>query len=181
MRAASPPNKRQPAGRLRLAAGRPDAAPIYFGGFDTVAVPLVNRALRLDWRRDAVPAGRTTLGGMVVVVPAASPLRTIGELFEAARRQGPESVAYGTPGVATAQHLLGEMINLRAGIRLLHSPYRGGNLVVNDVVTGNLQAAILVNSTALPPIRQGALRNAVPLEAVARRALLTWLSQLDDR
>ena len=157
----------------RLVSNRPDINTIYFGGFDTVAVPMVNRNMKIDWKRDTIPVGRTTIGSMVFAVPAASPHRDMAGFLGAARRAGPEKISYGTPGVATAQHLLGELIGTLAGAKLLHSPYRGGNLVVNDLLAGNLDSAILVTSTALPPIQQGGLR-ALAVSSASR------LPQLPD-
>jgi tripartite-type tricarboxylate transporter receptor subunit TctC len=142
----------------RLVNNRPDTNTLYFGGIDTVAVPMVNGNVKLDWTRDTIPVGRTTIGGMTLVVPASSPAKDMAGFIESARKAPNEARSYGTPGVATAQHFLGELISERAGIKLLHSPYRGGNLVVNDLIAGNLDSAVLVDSTALPPIQQGVLR-----------------------
>jgi tripartite-type tricarboxylate transporter receptor subunit TctC len=151
----------------RLANNRPDTSTLYFGGFDTVAVPMVNRNVKLDWERDTIPVSRTTIGGMTFVVPASSPYRDMAAFIAAARKDGSEARSYGSPGVASAQHFLGELIGERAGVTLLHSPYRGGNLVVNDLIAGNLDAAVLVDSTAIPPIQQGTLR-ALAVSSAAR-------------
>ena len=151
----------------RLANNRPDTGTLYFGGFDTVAVPMVNRNVKLDWERDTIPVGRTTIGGMTFVVPASSPYKDMAAFIYAARKGGSETRSYGSPGVASAQHFLGELISEKAGVKLLHSPYRGGNLVVNDLIAGNLDAAVLVDSTAIPPIQQGTLR-ALAVSSAAR-------------
>lgn len=163
----------------RLMATRADGSALYFGGLDTLVVPMINRNVRLNWRRDTIPVGRLTLGSLTFVVPAASPHRTMAEFLDAARRGQAEALSYGTPGVGTTQHFMGEAIGTAAGVRLLHAPYRGGTLIVNDLLGGTLDSAILVTSTALPPIRTGQLRPfAVSTEA--RIALLPEIPTLGE-
>jgi tripartite-type tricarboxylate transporter receptor subunit TctC len=163
----------------RLLGGRTDGSAIYLGGLDTLVVPMVNRSIRLDWKRDTVPVARTTIGSLTFVVPASSPHRDMAGFLAAARAAGDEAVSYGTPGVATIQHFMGEAISARGGVRLLHAPYRGGNLVVNDLMSGNLASAVLVTSTALPPVQQGTLR-ALAVSSAARLPQLPEVPTLSE-
>ncbi len=141
----------------KLINGKADGATLYYGGFDTVAVPMVNKSVGIDWKETTLPVGRTALTSMAIAVPAESPYKTLAELVAAAKEQ-PETVTYGSPGIGSAQHFVGEMIGHRAGVKLLHAPYRGGTQVSNDLLAGILDSAVLTTSTALPFAKEGKIR-----------------------
>lgn len=141
----------------KLVIGRADTNTLYYGGFDTVAVPLVNPQVTVDWQKQTVPVGRTTTTSMALAVPQQSPHQDLSA-FVAAAQAKPDAVTYGTPGIASAQHFLGEMISARAGVKLAHTPYRGGTQVSNDLLGGSLDSAVLTLSTALPFVQQGKVR-----------------------
>lgn len=132
---------------------------IYMGGTDTVAVPMVNAKVKLDWERDFLPIGRMTTVPMIFAVPASSPYQTLQELISALRRGGKENmVNFATPGIGTMQHFYGALINKQARVSMLHVPYRGGAQIVNDLVGQQVDTAVLVLSTAMPFLRDGKIR-----------------------
>ena len=141
----------------RLVNAPADTNRIYFGGFDTVSVPMVNPDARIDWQKETLPVGRTTMTSMVLVVAKEAPYQDLAGLIAAAKAE-PGSISFGTPGNATAQHLVGELLNAGAGIELLHVPYRGGAQIMTDLIGGTLNSAVAVLSTALPYIQQDQVR-----------------------
>lgn len=141
----------------KLVNGKADGDTLYYGGHDTVAVPMLNKSVGIDWKEATLPVGRTALTSMAIAVPAQSPYKTLVELVAAAKAN-PESITYGTPGIGTAQHMVGEMISHRAGVTFIHAPYRGGAQVSNDILAGLLDSAVFTTSTALPFVKEGKLR-----------------------
>ena len=141
----------------KLINGKADGSTLYYGGHDTVAVPMLNKSVKVDWKKDTLPVGRTAITSMAIAVPTASPYKTLGE-FVAAAKAKPESISYGTPGIGTAQHMVGEMISERSGAKFVHAPYRGGAQVSNDILAGVLDSAVFTTSTALPFFKEGKLR-----------------------
>lgn len=141
----------------KLINGAADGNTLYYGGFDTVAVPMTNAKVGINWETDTIAVGRTTTTSMAVVVPAQSEYQDMAALLAAAKA-APESVSYGSPGIGSAQHLLGEIISQRAGVKLLHAPYRGGAQVTNDLLAGVLDSAVLTLSTALPLAKENKIR-----------------------
>ena len=131
---------------------------IYMGGTDTVAVPMVNTKVKHDWEKDLAPIGRTTSVPMVFAVPANSPHSTFSDLLAALRKAGKDSFSYATPGIGTMQHFYGSLINQRANVSMLHVPYRGGAQIVNDLVGGQINSAVLVLSTAMPFLKDGKIK-----------------------
>jgi tripartite-type tricarboxylate transporter receptor subunit TctC len=71
-------------------------------------------------------------------------------------RANPGRLSYGTPGVGTPQHIVGEMLCHQAGIRMEHIPYRGANLA--DVLSGVVPVGIQNAGAAMPLVREGRLR-----------------------
>ncbi|WLD99909.1 tripartite tricarboxylate transporter substrate binding protein [Agrobacterium leguminum] len=141
----------------KLINGAADTNTIYYGGFDTVAVPMTNTKVTANWEAETIPVGRTTTTSMAVVVPAQSAYADLASLVAAAKA-APETISYGSPGIGSAQHLLGELISQRAGVKFLHAPYRGGAQVTNDLLAGVLDSAVLTLSTALPLSKDGKIR-----------------------
>jgi len=134
-----------------------DGSTLYYGGFDTVAVPMVNAAVNIDWKAETIPVGRTATTSQTIAVPAASPYTTLTELVDAARAE-PDTITIGTPGIGSAQHFVGEMISHAAGVTFLHAPYQGGSQVSNDLLGGMLDSAVFTTSTALPFVNEGNMR-----------------------
>lgn len=74
-----------------------------------------------DPRREL--ASITTVG-IVVVVNASVPARTIEELATYAKSK-PEGLSYGSPSIASTHHLIGELLQRQLGVKLVHVPYKG--------------------------------------------------------
>jgi tripartite-type tricarboxylate transporter receptor subunit TctC len=77
---------------------------------------------------------------MSIAVTKSSPVKTFAELMAYARAN--PGLAFGSPGIGSPQHLIGELLNQKAGLQLNHVPYRGGGPVVNDLVGGHIPVGI---------------------------------------
>lgn len=105
--------------------------------------------------QDFVPVGFL---GHVRFVFAAHPslgVNTLDELVALARRQ-PGRINYGTAGNGTGGHIAGEYLKLRTGIDLVHVPYRGSALALQDAVGGHVQ--LVLDPLAASYVRSGALK-----------------------
>jgi tripartite-type tricarboxylate transporter receptor subunit TctC len=96
--------------------------------------------------KDFVPVSLVATGPNILVVPMASPYKTLADLVTAARAK-PGVISFGTSGPGSMSHLSGELLIRQAGIKLNAVPYKGGILAVNDVVAGHLD---MIVSDALP-------------------------------
>jgi tripartite-type tricarboxylate transporter receptor subunit TctC len=92
----------------------------------------------------------------VVVVPAASPIRTLADLIAQAQAR-PGAMDYGTPGVGSPAHLFTELLAQTAGVRLQHVPY-GRMPAINDLLGGTLHLMVATIPVALPHVQGGRLR-----------------------
>jgi tripartite-type tricarboxylate transporter receptor subunit TctC len=94
---------------------------------------------------------------LVMAVNAQSPARTVAE-FVAIAKSKPGTLAYGSTGVGTPQHLAPAMLETAAGIQMIHVPYKGGGLVVNALLGNEIATAIGAVNALLPHVRAGKLR-----------------------
>ena len=116
------------------------------GNLGPVAVnPLINK-VPYNMERDFVPVALTATGPNILVVPVASPYKTLGEVLAAARAQ-PGTLNFGTSGPGSMAHLGGELIIRQANVKLIGVPYKGGGQAVNDLLAGHLNMMV---ADALP-------------------------------
>jgi tripartite-type tricarboxylate transporter receptor subunit TctC len=115
------------------------------------------RQLKFDPERDFIPISIAYASCNVLIVPAASPIQSIPDLIAEAKRR-PGALSFGSPGVGTAGHLIGEFFKSRAGVEMVHVPYRGQTLVINDLLGGHLSSSFEAVATAIPVVQSGQMR-----------------------
>ena len=93
----------------------------------------------------------------ILVVNPALPANSVQELVAYAKAN-PGKVNFSSGGIGVLPHLIGEMFKARAGIDIVHVPYKGGGPSINDVVAGNVQMTFEGTSVLLPLIQAGRLR-----------------------
>jgi tripartite-type tricarboxylate transporter receptor subunit TctC len=113
--------------------------------------------LPYDPFRDFVPISELVNAPNVLIVKSSSSIKTLADLVAQAKAD-PDKFNYSSPGAGTKSHLTGELLKLRAGIAMVHVPYRGAGPATLGVLEGTVQ----VGSVALPPaeplIKDGQLR-----------------------
>ncbi len=98
----------------------------------------------------------TTASPYIMVVNPALGVKTLQE-FVALARSRPGELNYGTTGVGAANHLVTELFDSKAGIRMTHIPYRGTALAVTDLIAGQVQMVFADPISALQQINAGTL------------------------
>lgn len=112
------------------------------------------RNVPYDPIRDLAPVEKMALGTMAVTLNRAVPAHSLKE-FVAYAKAHPGTLAYGSPGVGTPQHLATELFKATAGIDLLHVPYKGSAGAITGLLAGDV--AIMFNAlhAVLPQVRAG--------------------------
>ena len=87
--------------------------------------------------------------------------------FVALARTKPKELVYGSPGNGTQGHLMAEVFQQAAKIRIVHAPYRGASIAVVDIVAGHIHAISTTLTTASAQIRAGRIR-ALAISSAAR-------------
>lgn len=91
------------------------------------------------------------------MINAKTPANNLAE-FVALAKAKPGEFNFGTTGVGAANHLVSELFNSRAGLKMTHIPYRGTALAVGDLLAGQVTMVFADAVTALPHIQAGTLR-----------------------
>jgi tripartite-type tricarboxylate transporter receptor subunit TctC len=112
--------------------------------------------LPFDTMKDLVPVASLVNTNMVLAVNPSLPVKTLPEFIEYARRANPP-LAYGSIGNGSQHHLVMEMLKSRAGIDLLHVPFKGGGPATTALLAGQIAAAFGGNSVT-GHVRAGKLR-----------------------
>jgi tripartite-type tricarboxylate transporter receptor subunit TctC len=110
----------------------------------------------IDTLRDLTPVIPVAVNQFVLTVNPSLPVRTFPEFIEYARKSNPP-LAYASGGNGSQHHLTMEMLKLRAGINMLHVPYKGGAPAATATVAGDT-AAMWSGSSNAPQIKAGRLR-----------------------
>src|SRR5256885_9123615 len=85
------------------------------------------------------------------------PAATLAEFIRLARTK-PGEMNFGSGGSGTSNHLAGELFNIVAGVKLVHVPYKGVNLAMNDVLSGQIHLLGIGVPAPAPHIKAGKLR-----------------------
>jgi tripartite-type tricarboxylate transporter receptor subunit TctC len=153
-------NKAGAAGSIGMdyaAHQAPDGYSFLIGNLGPTVVNPILSKVPFDVERDFIPVSLIATGPNILVVNPNTPVSTLGELIAYARAN-PGKLNFGSGGSGSVAHLSGEMFKSQAHVDIVHVPYKGGILSVNDLLAGNVQ---LVFSDALPVmqhIRAGKLR-----------------------
>jgi tripartite-type tricarboxylate transporter receptor subunit TctC len=118
--------------------------------------PHLYSRMPIDTLRDLTPIHTVASNQFVLAVNAQLPVESFQEFIELAKKSNPP-LAYASGGNGSQHHLTMEMLKQRAGINLLHVPYKGGAPAATATVAGET-AAMWAGSSNAPQIKAGRLR-----------------------
>ena len=138
-----------------VAAAPPDGYTIHLTSIGPMTVaPHMVKNLPYDPKRDLAPITMGVVFPNMFVVHPGVQAKTLAE-FVALTKQKAGEMSYGSAGQGGAGHLAGELFKQRAGIDLVHIPYKGGGPAMNDLLGGRIAMYAAVPSTAAPHIQAG--------------------------
>ena len=143
-------------GAEAAAKSPPDGYTILRAAPSLAISPSLYSKLNYDALRDLVPVALLGTVPNVLVTNPSVPARTLAEFIALAKAK-PGGMNFGSGGSGTSNHLAGELFNLQAGVKLVHVPYKGVNLAMNDVLTGQIQLVVIGIPAAQPFIQAGKL------------------------
>jgi tripartite-type tricarboxylate transporter receptor subunit TctC len=141
-----------------LAKAPPDGHLLMFGDSGAMAInPALNPSLGYDPLKDFAPITALVSLPTILVINPGVPANTLDEFIALAKKE-PGKMSFGSAGAGSIHHLTMEIFAERAGIKLLHVPYRGGSAMVNGVLTGEIQAGWSGIPNVMELIAAGKLR-----------------------
>ena len=141
----------------QLAKVQPDGHTLALLADSQIAInPHLYSRMPFDTLRDLVPVHTVAVNQFVLAINPSLPAKTFQEFIDLARNSKP-ALAYASGGNGSQHHLTMEMLKQRAGIELVHVPYRGGAPATTATVAGET-AAMWAGSSNAPQIKAGRLR-----------------------
>lgn len=119
--------------------------------------------------RDLTGVSYVARSPMVLVVPAASPYKTLQDYVAAAKKPG--AVSYASVGAGSSNHLAAELFHETAGTSGVHVPFKGGGPAITDLLGGHVDSMIASLPLVLPQLQGGKLR-ALAITSPKRAAAL---------
>src|SRR5689334_5085638 len=138
--------------------GPPDGYTLFLANNGLFAVtPAITTDVRFDPVNDYQPITPLVLFPSVLIVPAASPAKTIKELIDYGRSK-PSGLSYASQGLGSGGQVMGELLRLKTGLSMTHVPYRGAGPAVQDVAAGNIDMLFTSYVSAAGQIQAGKAR-----------------------
>jgi len=153
-----------------VAKAEPDGHTLLLMSNGTAVSAGLFKALPFDTARDFAPVSTLGFFDLAIVVPAASPFKTLGDLLAFAKAN-PGKLNLGTINIGSTQNLAAELFKTASGIDLQVVPYNGSPAVVTALRGGQVEAAIEILAPMLPQINARAVR-ALAVTGAKRVAVL---------
>jgi tripartite-type tricarboxylate transporter receptor subunit TctC len=155
-----------------------DGYTLFLGTVANVVNAAVSASLSFDFASDFTPIALIATVPVVLVVHPSTGVDNVKELIALAKSK-PGQLNYASSGVATTPHLAGALLNVKAGIDLVHVPYQGSAPAVTDLLAGRTQVMFSPVSVVLPHIKAGTLK-ALAWAAPKRSAILPELATVAE-
>jgi tripartite-type tricarboxylate transporter receptor subunit TctC len=154
-----------------IANAAPDGYTIHLTSVGPMSVaPHMVKNLPYDPKKDIAPITMGVVFPNVFVVHPSVAAKNLAE-YIALAKQKPGELNYASSGIGGAGHLAGELFKQRAGVDIVHVPYKGGGPAMTDLLGARVTMYPAVPSTAAPHIDSGKLR-ALATTGATRTALM---------
>ena len=162
-----------------VARSAADGYTLLVGTSSTLAIaPYIYSKLAYQPLRDFVPITLLGTADVIVALNAGVPVDSVQALI-AYGKQHPGRLSFGSGGVGSISHLLGEYFNAMAEVQTLHVPYKGDAQMVTDLVGGQIDMAFGTAVAFLPHIREGKVK-ALAVTNARRSTTLTELPTIAE-
>jgi tripartite-type tricarboxylate transporter receptor subunit TctC len=157
-------------GAEAAARSAPDGYTIVLVAPSLAISPTLYSKINYDPVKDFAPVSLVATVPNVMITQASLPVQNLQEFIAFAKAK-PGALNFGSGGAGTSNHLAGELFNIVTGAKLVHIPYKGVNLAMQDVLAGNVHLVFIGIPAAAPHIKTGRLR-ALALVAPQRSSAL---------
>jgi tripartite-type tricarboxylate transporter receptor subunit TctC len=135
----------------------PDGYTLLYHSTTGIVHAAVTEKLPYEWMRDLAPVSIVTRFAPVMIVSPTLPVKDLGE-FIVLLKANPGKYSFASSGAGTAVHLAEELFKQKAGVEMLHVPYRGTAAAMPDLLTGRV--AMMIDGVPIQTqnIRNGTVR-----------------------
>ena len=157
-------------GAASVAKAAPDGYTLLMVGLNHTINPSLYKNIPFDLMRDFKPVARVASGPLVIVANPNFPASTIPELIAQAKAN-PKSINFGSGGNGSVTHLAFEVLKSKAGIDLVHVPYKGISQMLSDILGNQINLGAPAVASAVPNIKAGKLK-ALAVTSAKRTSVL---------
>jgi len=143
-----------------MAHAKPDGYTLMIGNVTTNCITpvLFPKKMSINYDKDVVAVARLMVTPNVFLLNAAFPAKTFKEFIEYTKKN-PGKVRYASSGVASFPHYDTALLAKRAGLDMIHIPYKGGaGEMVKGIVNGEVNVTLLSTPITLPQVKAGTVR-----------------------
>ena len=134
-----------------------DGYTLLFNTANHASNKVVFQKLSYDPVTDFVPVSMVHRNVLSISVHPSLPVKTLEDFLQYAKAK-PGTLSFGTPGLGTPHQLAGELLKQRAGIDMVHIPYKGGGPAVADLISGQIPVSVASLAAVMPFMRTGRVR-----------------------
>jgi len=166
-------NKPGAAGMIGIdavAKANPDGYTFLFTSTAFGTIAAMNPKLPYDPDKSFAPVMLLGTSPLSLLVPSTFPAQTLKELIDQAKKR-PGELNYASAGTGSVFHLSMELLQHGAGTKMVHVPYKGTQGVINDLISGHVQATMMVFQTAVPLVQSGRARMLAVMSSQRTKAL----------
>lgn len=145
-------------GAEAVARAAPDGYTLLFNTANHASNKVAFPKLPYDPVADFAPVSMVHRNVLGIAVHPSLPVQTLGEFLQYAKAKPPGTLSFGTPGMGTAHQLVGELLKQRAGIDMVHIPYKGGGPAVADLLSGQIPMSVASLAAVVPFMRAARVR-----------------------
>lgn len=144
-------------GAVAVKRASPDGHTLFQGNLSHVLLRAMQPEVPFDLSTDFEAIVSLWSFPYLLVVPATSPASSVKELVAFAKSR-PGGLSFGSPGIGTPPQLIGEMIKAKAGVALVHVPYKGAAPALIDLIAGRVDFMFVSYAAISSFVQEGKLR-----------------------
>jgi len=153
-----------------VAKAAPDGHTLLFYGSAIWLMPYLRDDLPYDPVRDFAPVTLAVQSPNILIVHPSLPVRTVRDLISVAKTR-PGALNYGSGQTGSSTHLAAELFKTMAGVDITRIVYKGGGLVINDLISGELQLMFITAGSVARHLKSGKIR-AIAITSARPSSLL---------
>ena len=166
-------------GVMVAAGSAPDGYTLFMGaGSNIVTTPLTMRNPPYDPQKAFMPVGQLVNIPPILTTHPSLGAKNMKELIALAKRR-PGDLSYSSSGIGAPNHLAMALLEVLAGIQMVHVPYKGAAISVTDLLSGQVQLAFNAIPSVLPLVNNGKL-TAIAVSSAKRALVLPKLPTIEE-